>query len=98
MLLTASALMASTSVTHAQSAFEAAQGRGQESAAQTAASAPPSLEAVATDALDRDTTAFDFVEGITTEVGPRQAGTEAEARARDWAMAWLKRRFWRWPG
>ncbi|MEO0419596.1 MAG: M28 family peptidase [Pseudomonadota bacterium] len=90
MLLSASALMASSSVAYAQSAFEAAQGRGQESAAQTAASAPPSLEAVATDALDRDTTAFDFVEGITTEVGPRQAGTEAEARARDWAMAWLK--------
>lgn len=29
-------------------------------------------------ALDGDTIAWDFVEGITTEVGPRQAGTEAE--------------------
>ena len=34
--------------------------------------------------------AWDFVEGITTEVGPRQAGTEAEARARAWATAWLR--------
>ena len=35
--------------------------------------------------------AWDFVEGITTEVGPRQAGTEAEARGRAWAMNWLRR-------
>lgn len=40
-------------------------------------------------ALAEDTIAWDFVEGITTEVGPRQAGTEAEKRAREWAMAWL---------
>ncbi len=77
----------------AQSAFEAAQGRGREAAAQTAsATTPASLETIASAALDGDTIAFDFVEGITTEVGPRQAGTEAEARARDWAMAWLKQR------
>ncbi len=48
------------------------------------------LEAAATQALESDTLAWDFVEGLTTEVGPRQAGTEAEARARTWAMAWLK--------
>jgi carboxypeptidase Q len=42
-------------------------------------------------ALDRDTLAWDFVEGITTEVGPRQAGTEAEARGRAWAVQWLRR-------
>ncbi len=47
------------------------------------------LEAVADDALENDRFAWDFVEGITTEVGPRQAGTEAEARGRKWAMAWL---------
>ena len=41
-------------------------------------------------ALNSDEWAWDFVEGITTEVGPRQAGTEAEARGRDWAMRWLK--------
>ena len=30
--------------------------------------------------------AYDIVEGLTTEVGPRLAGTEDEARARDWAV------------
>lgn len=29
---------------------------------------------------------YDIVESLTTEVGPRLAGTEAEARARDWAQ------------
>jgi len=33
---------------------------------------------------------YDIVEGLTTEVGQRLAGTEAEARARDWAVARLK--------
>lgn len=33
---------------------------------------------------------YDLVESLTTEVGPRLAGTEAEARARDWAVAKLK--------
>lgn len=51
----------------------------------------PSLEAAAQAALENDTRAWDFVEGITTEVGPRQAGTEAEARGRAWAAAWLGR-------
>jgi hypothetical protein len=48
------------------------------------------LETQADAALRLDTHAWDFVEGITTEVGPRQAGTEAEARGRAWAVAWLK--------
>ena len=34
--------------------------------------------------------AWDIVEGLTTEVGQRMAGTEAEARARDWAVKRLK--------
>ncbi len=51
---------------------------------------PPSLDMVADRALESDRIAWDFVEGITTEVGPRHPGTEAEARARDWAMAWLR--------
>jgi carboxypeptidase Q len=34
--------------------------------------------------------AYDIVEGLTTEVGQRLAGTEAEARARDWGLAKLK--------
>ena len=42
-------------------------------------------------ALTQDRYAWDFVEGVTTEVGPRQAGTEAEKRGRDWARAWLTR-------
>jgi carboxypeptidase Q len=33
--------------------------------------------------------AWDIVESLTTEVGPRLAGTEAESRARDWAVARL---------
>jgi len=41
-------------------------------------------------ALTDDDVAWDFVEGITTEVGPRQAGTEAEARGRAWALEWLR--------
>lgn len=51
---------------------------------------PPPVEAIADDALRGDEIAWDFVEGITTEVGPRQAGTEAEARGREWAVDWLK--------
>src|SRR5688500_5297558 len=42
------------------------------------------------DAALNDDTAFDIVEGLTTEVGPRLAGTEAEARAREWSVRRLK--------
>ena len=38
----------------------------------------------------KDDVAWDFTEGLTTEVGPRPAGTPQEARARDWAVAKLK--------
>ena len=48
------------------------------------------LACAADAALESDTIAWDFVEGITTEVGPRQAGTEAEERGRDWAVQWLR--------
>ena len=37
-------------------------------------------------ALVGDSYAWDITEGLTTEVGPRLAGTDAEARARDWAV------------
>ena len=50
------------------------------------------LEAVASDLRDwalKDDYAWDIVEGLTTEVGPRLAGTPAEARARAWAAAKL---------
>jgi len=39
-----------------------------------------------------DEIAWDFLEGITTEIGPRLAGTPDEARARAWAMDWLRAR------
>ncbi|MCB2087091.1 MAG: M20/M25/M40 family metallo-hydrolase [Sphingomonadaceae bacterium] len=48
------------------------------------------LEEGADRVLDHDKIAWDFVEGITTEVGPRQAGTEAEARGREWASNWMR--------
>jgi carboxypeptidase Q len=35
-------------------------------------------------------TAWDIVEGLTTDIGPRLAGTDAEAGARTWAVARLK--------
>lgn len=46
----------------------------------------PKVASLRDSALDRDQYAWDIVEGLTTEVGPRLAGTEAEARARDWAV------------
>ena len=54
---------------------------------------PPNLEAKAAELREAalaDDMAWDIVEGLTTEVGPRLAGTEAEARARAWAVAKLK--------
>ena len=38
----------------------------------------------------QDNIAYDIVESLTTEVGPRLAGTEAEGRARQWAVAKLQ--------
>ena len=42
------------------------------------------------DAALKDDLAYEITEGLTTEIGPRLAGTEAEARARTWAVAKLK--------
>ena len=50
---------------------------------------PPQVVELREKAL-KDDYAWDIVEGLTTEVGPRLAGTEAEARARDWAVRKLK--------
>lgn len=58
-------------------------------AATAAPAATPSPEVLRDAALD-DGIAWDIVEGLTTEVGQRLAGTEAEARARDWAVKKLK--------
>ncbi len=41
-------------------------------------------------ALTSDEVAYDIIEGLTTEIGPRQGGTQAEAKARDWSIAKLK--------
>lgn len=51
--------------------------------------AAPTLAEHGDKLLEADTIAWDFTAGITTEVGPRQAGTEAEKRGRDWAVKWL---------
>ena len=42
------------------------------------------------DAALKDGVAWDIVEGLTTEIGPRLAGTESEARAREWGVRKLK--------
>ncbi|PCG15815.1 MULTISPECIES: M20/M25/M40 family metallo-hydrolase [Sphingomonas] len=54
--------------------------------------APPVDPAVAAlrDAALKDVLAYSIIEGLTTEVGQRLAGTEAEARARAWGAAKLK--------
>ncbi|MEH3121214.1 MAG: M20/M25/M40 family metallo-hydrolase [Sphingomonas phyllosphaerae] len=51
----------------------------------TPATVDPQVAALR-DAALKDDVAYDIVEGLTTEVGQRLAGTEAEARARDWAV------------
>ncbi len=51
---------------------------------------PPPLPPTAAQSAQSDTLAFEIVEGLTTEIGPRQGGTEAEQRARDWSVAKLK--------
>ncbi|MBW3618478.1 MAG: M28 family peptidase [Proteobacteria bacterium] len=64
-------------------------------AAQTRSARPePDLERTAAQLRDRagtDATAYEFVEGLTTEIGPRQAGTPAERRAAEWAAARMRR-------
>jgi carboxypeptidase Q len=65
------------------------------SISQSAAAAPPpptkyDVPTLRDAALNDDVTAYDIIEGLTTEIGPRQGGTEAEARARKWAVPKLK--------
>lgn len=52
--------------------------------------APPPDPAALRDAALKDDVAFDIVEGLTTEVGPRPAATAREATAREWAVAKLR--------
>ncbi len=58
----------------------------------TAVAAQPTPDQLETASLLRDRAleselAWDIIESLTTEVGPRLAGSEAEARARDWGQA-----------
>ncbi|MFN3618801.1 M28 family peptidase [Sphingorhabdus sp.] len=58
-----------------------------------AAPLDPKADAIAAlrdKALNGDDIAYNIVEGLTTEIGPRQGGTDAEARARIWAVNKLK--------
>ena len=58
--------------------------------ASLAAQAPSDAEVAALrDAALEDDYAWAILEGLTTEVGPRLAGTPAEARARAWSVAKL---------
>lgn len=50
----------------------------------------PPMVAQLRDAALTDDLAYDITEDLTTEVGPRHAGTEAEARARAWAVERLR--------
>lgn len=62
-----------------------------QSAAPSAASNQGTDRAAAMrDAALRDDLAWGLVEGLTTEVGPRLAGTDGEARAREWAVRRLR--------
>jgi hypothetical protein len=49
----------------------------------------PAHVAAIRDAALKDDYAWEITEGLTTEVGQRMAGTEAEARARAWSVAKL---------
>jgi carboxypeptidase Q len=55
-----------------------------------AVASPASDVAKLRDAALQDTLALEIVEELTTEIGPRLAGTDAEARARDWSAKRLK--------
>jgi len=51
----------------------------------------PAVAKARDDARDNDKVAWDIVADLTTEVGQRLAATEAEARARAWAVIRLKK-------
>lgn len=61
--------------------------------AQSAAPIPSNVSKSADKLMQKglvDTVGLQFVEDLTTEIGPRLAGSEAEARARAWAVKELK--------
>ncbi len=65
--------------------------------AQEAEASPPMLTAKQGETVDRlidkgleSDLAWDVLESLTTEIGPRLGGSDAEARARDWGVRKLK--------
>ncbi len=60
-----------------------------ETSAPVAKTASPEVQKILKLALG-GTQGYDIIESVTTEVGPRLAGSEAEARAREWAVAKFK--------
>jgi carboxypeptidase Q len=66
----------------------------QQAAPPAVAPIPPAVQATV-DRLQKSalesSNAWGIVEGLTTEIGPRLAGSEAEAKAREWAVAMLRR-------
>jgi carboxypeptidase Q len=54
------------------------------------AAAAPHDPARLRDAALNDDLAWNLVEGLTTEIGPRLAGSRAEMNARNWAVVRLK--------
>ncbi len=65
---------------------DAAQSETQAKTAAIVSTASPEVQNLIDVALS-GTHAYDITESLTTEIGPRLAGTEAEARARVWAEA-----------
>ncbi|MES1199189.1 MAG: M20/M25/M40 family metallo-hydrolase [Pseudomonadota bacterium] len=68
-----------------------------QAAAQPAPVAPAPISADMQRTLDqlreaglKDDNAYAIVEDLVSRIGPREAGSEAEARARDWAVAMLR--------
>src|SRR5512145_429005 len=59
------------------------------SASASAQQQQPTIERLQAAALESDR-AYGIVESLVTEIGPRLAGSEAEARARAWAVAMLR--------
>lgn len=63
--------------------------RDQPAVAPITAAQQRAIDRLQTAALESDR-AYEIVEDLVTEVGPRLAGSEAEARARQWAVAMLR--------
>lgn len=63
--------------------------REQPQVAPISAAQQRTIERLQRTALESDR-AYEIVESLVTEVGPRLAASEAEARARDWAVAMLR--------